>query len=141
MDVFINAISENIVEIVSLVSASAIAIVSAIQSRKSQLETNSLTEKLNQINVDANLKASARIEWIQNVRRTTAQLLSSYFSILRTVKTEELPKLINKCADTTNIMCSSTNQGKNNMIIELLDEIQKKLTRMFIIKRQIRLIN
>lgn len=42
MNLFINAISENIVEIVSIVSAGAIAIASAIQSRKSQLETNLL---------------------------------------------------------------------------------------------------
>lgn len=151
MDVFINAVSENIVEIVSLVSAGAIAIVSAIQSRKSQLETNSLTEKLNQINVDANLKASARIEWIQNVRNTTSKVLSAYYAILRSLSDEDLPDLFKDAYEQTQLlmlyfgcdkvenvdielMSKDTNQGKNELIIDLLEGMQNK-TDLFVCGR------
>ena len=40
--------------------------------------------KLNQKNIDANLIANARIEWIQSVRKTTSELLALLFEILNT---------------------------------------------------------
>lgn len=44
----------------------------------------------NQKNIDASLKLSARIEWIQKVRNTTADLLSSYSDILNTTEPQKI---------------------------------------------------
>lgn len=96
-------------------------------------------EKWNQKNIDASLTASARIEWIQNVRNTTAELLRYYFDILNTadsVKIEEA--LINSqqktellalyfgpendqqsvSSDSRNILLNTeNNNGKNDALV------------------------
>ena len=54
---------------------------SELQERLNR-ENSKLQEKWNQKNIDANLIAQARIEWIQNVRKTTSELLVHYFAML-----------------------------------------------------------
>ena len=43
---------------------------------KWNIETLQFQQKINQSNIDANLIATARIDWIQNVRKITAELIT-----------------------------------------------------------------
>lgn len=53
-------------------------------------ENKELKKLLNQKDIDADLKAKARIEWIQKVRGTTAELNALYFRILNEKDKEKL---------------------------------------------------
>ena len=53
-------------------------------------ETLQLQAKINQANIDANLIAASRIDWIQNVRKTTAELITLVNKCLNTIEKEIL---------------------------------------------------
>lgn len=108
---------------------------------------NELQEKLNQKNIDANLKAKARIEWIQNVRNTSAELISLYYQLLNSTDKDilfetfiesqkkaellilffgpETQKQSQKKVSSTCIEDLEINEGKNDMIVEFLSDLNK----------------
>ena len=109
-------------------------------------QTNSqLQQELNKNNIDANLKAKARIEWIQNVRNTSAELLSLYYQLLNLTdksvlvetfkdfqeKAELLilffgPETEKQNRETiSSILLESveSNEGKNYLIVEFLSKL------------------
>ena len=103
-------------------------------------------ERMTQKSIDANLIANARIEWIQNVRNITAELLTSYFSILNStdieliqtnfdssIKKTELLILYfgheNKSLgneDLSLVLNKESNQGKNELIVNFLVLLSEK---------------
>lgn len=108
---------------------------------------NKLQEKWNQKNIDANLIASARIEWIQKVRNLSAELLSLYFSILNyedadkiqvtfsnTIEKTELLILYfghedNVNADESCLLNKETNAGKNEQIVQFVISLSQKFNK------------
>ena len=106
---------------------------------------NQLQEKLNQKNIDATLKAKARIEWIQNVRDTSAELISLYYQLLNSTdnttlfntfiaaqeKTEllilflgpETKKQNQETIPPISLGSLESNEGKNDLIVEFLSKL------------------
>ena len=76
----------NIIAIIVAVISLTGVIISTVWTNRTTKKINKdnaeLQEKWNQKNIDANLIAQARIEWIQNVRKTTSELLVHYFAML-----------------------------------------------------------
>ena len=73
--------------IVAVISVSGVIISTILSNRTSKnlyAKNEKQQEKWNQKKIDAQLIAHARIEWIQNVRNTTAELISLYFALLNT---------------------------------------------------------
>lgn len=104
---------------------------------------NKLQIELNQKNIDANLKSKARIEWIQKVRNTSAELIMLYNTFLNLEdrdkmlevflssqeKTELLilffgPEKQNSKVDIKNM---ESNDGKNELIVEFLSKLNKDI--------------
>ena len=106
---------------------------------------NQLQEKLNQKNIDADLKAKARIEWIQNVRNTSAELISLYYQLLNSTDKDTLfktfidsqakaellilffgPEVQKQNQETlppTPLTRLESNEGKNDSIVEFLSKL------------------
>ncbi len=106
---------------------------------------NKLQEKLNQKNIDADLRAKARIEWIQNVRHTSAELISLYYQLLNSTdkstlfkafiesqaKAEllilffgpEVQKQNQEVSISSSILSQESNEGKNDLIVEFLSQL------------------
>jgi len=91
MDTFNKCISEFLIQTVSLVdiatlvaafiaaTVSSISIIISYQISKENRESN---ERIAEASIDANLTANARIQWIQNVRQATAELISASYKYL-----------------------------------------------------------
>lgn len=136
----------NIGEIVKSITAAQwvtiiVAFVSPIIALIGVVYTNHTTKKMTQKNIDANLIAKARIEWIQNVRNTTAGLISTYYLMLNESDPNESLKLYINAQEklellilyfgpekdkekpiktTPNIFDEKTNDGKNDLIVRYL---------------------
>lgn len=120
-----------------------------LQARLSK-ENSDLQERWNQKNIDANLIAQARIEWIQNVRKTTSELLVNYFTMLNLANVDNIDQELmdsqeknellilyfgNDNTDTMTvdlvrerILDEKTNKGKNDMLVILLLDLAKRFS-------------
>ena len=85
--------------------------------------------------------ANARVEWIQNVRDTTAELIAAYYSVLNDDSKVNVQKSVvdarekherltlyfghenKKSPEAKNIVDTDTNNGKNEMIVNYLREL------------------
>lgn len=127
--------------------AIAVAIIALIgiiltnrETKKINTSNENFNEKWNQKNIDATLVASARIEWVQNVRRTTAELIAQYFSIINTIDKEILTEAVLKANEKTELLIlyfgpedekeenidiynEKDNSGKNRYIVDFLKEL------------------
>ena len=83
-----------IVAIISLLGVIVSTLLTNRTTKKISESNEKLQEKWNQKNIDASLTASARIEWIQNVRNTTADLMRYYYDILNATDSEEIEKAL-----------------------------------------------
>lgn len=61
--------------------AAGVSLIAAGISIWGTFRNNKIQKEINQQNIDANLKAKARIEWIEQVREKTSDLLVSYFEL------------------------------------------------------------
>ncbi len=113
---------------------------------KWNIETLQFQQKINQSNIDANLIATARIDWIQNVRKITAELITLINKCLTplnkevilevTLQAKEKIELLilyfgNESIENTEsrILDKTTdNKGKNQEIVKFLSLLSKKLT-------------
>lgn len=95
--------------------AIAVAIIAVIGTVITTLLTNRTTKKIsksneelqdkwNQKNIDASLTASARIEWIQSVRKATAELISLYSTLMITSDKNELIRLNGESRKTSELL-------------------------------------
>ena len=144
----------NIIAIIVAVISLTGVIISTVWTNRTTKKINKdnaeLQEKWNQKNIDANLIAQARIEWIQNVRKTTSELLVHYFAMLNLANIKNInQELINSQEknellilyfgnDTTNIieedlnreslLNEESNKGKNHLLVELLLDLAKRFS-------------
>lgn len=135
----------DVIAIVVAIIALTGVIISTVYTNYTTNKINKSNEKqqsdLQQKNIDANLVANARIEWIQNVRRTTAELISQYFLIINTVDEEILTEALLKTKEKTellilyfgpdtkkekNIYNEKDNSGKNENIVNFLMMLANK---------------
>ena len=105
--------------------------------------------KWNQKNIDASLKASARIEWIQKVRNTTADLLSSYSDILNTTEPQKIDDALVNSQQKTELLVlffgpekvqvdqdedrnillnKENNDGKNDILVYFIIELAQRIS-------------
>lgn len=114
-------------------------------SKKINQNNNTLQEKLNQKNIDANLRAKARIEWIQNVRKTSAELISLYYELLNITDKDRLLETFISSQEKTELLILffgpekqhkeltpeasiesvESNEGKNDLVVEFLSKLNK----------------
>lgn len=112
-------------------------------------ETLQFQEKINQANIDANLIASARIEWIQKVRNVSAELLSLYFSMLNSKDAEKIQIAFNNSIEKTELLVlyfghednkekneelnmllnKESNVGKNELIVSFAINLSQKFNK------------
>jgi hypothetical protein len=139
-----------IVALISFVGVIISAIMTNNTTKKINASNKQLQEKWNQKNIDASLTASARIEWIQKVRNTTAELIALYFEALNTVDKADLLGAVIKAQEKTELLilffgheeketttqdvdlcCIANNDNKNNLIVNFLSSLAKKLYRYY----------
>lgn len=137
-----------IVAIISLLGVIASTLLTNRTTKKISESNEKLQEKWNQKNIDASLTASARIEWIQNVRNTTADLMRYYYDILNASNPEEIEKALIDSQQKTellalyfgpeaclsdlstkdkNILLNNTdNTGKNDVLVSFITDLAKR---------------
>ena len=113
-------------------------------------EQKQFEEKWNQKKIDANLKAKARIEWIQNVRVASSRFVSASYGLIRIFDKADKSKLREQYyyaketsfllilyfgTDTETLDNSNnsnhSNKGKNNEIVGLIEKIIEVLDECF----------
>lgn len=134
-----------VVAIISLIGVIINVMFTNSISKKINQNNGELQEKLNQKNIDANLKAKARIEWIQNVRKTSAELISIYYQLLNStdkkilletfISSQEKVELLilffgsekkhKGMVDSVSINDMGSNEGKNDLIVDFLSNLSK----------------
>lgn len=139
-----------VVSVVSLVGVIVSTILTNKTTKKINSDNATLQEKWNQKNIDASLIANARIEWIQKVRNTTAELIALYFEALNVVDKNILLETVIKAQEKTELlilffgheekginiatvdMCKTeNNDNKNIQIVKFLCSLSKKLYRYY----------
>ena len=132
------------VSVLSLIGVFISTFMTNRTTKKINKENSKLQEKWNQKNIDANLIAQARIEWIQNVRKTTSELLVHYFSMINFKKLESIDQELLEAQEKNELLIlyfgndsnernyprerllfEENNEGKNNLIVELLEELAR----------------
>lgn len=145
--------------------AITVVLISAISVYRVSNKTNEMTSRINASNkaqqdkwkqkiIDANLITKGRIEWIENVRKTTSKLLSCYYTIL---DTEDIATAYTNCLkarkttellilyfgpEGTGLLCEVYDQElllntkdnivKNNSIVLFLVELSKKFNQYYV---------
>lgn len=106
--------------------------------------SEALQKKLNKANIDANIISNARVEWIQNVRQATVAFVTACNEVLVANAcnncSNELSTLREKTQllilyfgpedskkTSVDLLCSSSNDGKNEKIVHLINEIKNPL--------------
>lgn len=139
-----------IVAMISLVGVIITTVMTNKTTKKINKENIELQDKWNQKNIDANLIAQARIEWIQNVRKVTSELLTHYFSMINSENLENIDQelLVSQEKNellilyfgndvtqentTGNIreklLCKENNIGKNDLLVRLLEDLAKQFS-------------
>jgi hypothetical protein len=124
------------------------AIIGLISSVYTNYRLSKFQGKWNQKQLDADLKAKSRIEWIQKVRGTTAELIALYNKILNEKDKEKLfdefmaareksellilyfgpesPKKTDNKNIKETLLQESNNDGKNKFIVDFLSELSKR---------------
>lgn len=148
----------DIIAIVVSVIAFIGVIVSTVMTNRTTKKINKsneeLQEKWNQKNIDATLIANARIEWIQKVRNTTAELLALYFEVINTVDKETLLESVIKAQEKTELLilffgheeqnvkdqpvdlhCPKNNINKNASIVVFLSSLSQRIYRYYEINK------
>lgn len=107
--------------------------------------TNRITMQTNKDNIDANITAAARIEWIQNVRHATAELITAYWKVISS-KPDEIeqnkqlahektallvlyfgPDNDSTAEAATDLHDKKTNKGKNDLLVKFIEELHSDL--------------
>lgn len=132
------------VVVLSTVIAAIVNIVIAIKNGFEQ-------SKWNKKKIDADLKAKARIDWIQKVREHTAELLSSYYAILNETDKEKQFEQIQIAKRNSEILSlffgdsgektvsfdskilenTKSNKDKNSMIVQSIESIFDKFNKYY----------
>lgn len=147
------SVGDIIAIIVAIISLGGVVFTTVMTTRttdKINKENIELQNKWNQRNIDANLIAQARIQWIQNVRKTTSELLMHYFSMINLGNLENIDQeLLNSQEKTelsilyfgndgthenTNgdirekLLFKENNVGKNDLLVTLIEDLAKRFS-------------
>lgn len=155
----------DIATIIAAVIAAVAAIYSVRVTKKGNEKNIESTEKISKqvqnaenertkAQIDANLVWNARIEWIQNVRRVTADFITACYIYMQTDKNDVKQQYENqilvhknkallilyfgpdtskeKGATASDICDQKTNAGKNKMIVDLINQIYEQIKKYFI---------
>lgn len=121
-----------------------VAFIAPIISLFGVIYTNNTTKKLTKDNINANITAKARIEWIQSVRKATAELITAYHKLL-SVKSDECKREVQEKTAlfvlffgpdddsiskiiATDLFDKRTNKGKNNLLVEFINKLHSDVT-------------
>lgn len=135
-----------VVSVISLIGVLISTYMTNKTTKKINQSNNEMQEKWNQKNIDANLIANARIEWIQKVRNISAELISLYFSILNLESIEKIQTAFNHSIEKTELLIlyfghendkikskdnnilfnKENNIGKNELIVNFLISLSQK---------------
>lgn len=138
-----------VVSIISLIGVILSTILTNKTTKRINKSNNAMQEKWNQKNIDANLIASARIEWIQKVRNLSAELLSLYFSMLNSKETDKIQLAFNHSIEKTELLIlyfghedneiknedmsillnKENNKGKNELIVSFVILLSQKFNK------------
>lgn len=110
-------------------------------------------DKRNESQIDANIVWNARVEWIQNVRRVTAEFITACYKYMRAYDqgTQESLDLIEEKKlllilyfgpdgnedinnNAVDIYDMNTNNAKNNLMVKLINEIFNQLKSYYMMK-------
>ena len=169
MDINTGGISVEVGTIVAALIAALMSLISIVVTtrgnKKNRENNEKLTEQIQNAEnarteslIDANIIWNARVEWIQNVRKVTAEYISACYKYIRYCNLKNLEKSISdiqnnkdlekmgtlieekklllglyfgpdgkNIEDINNVSISDpfTNDGKNELIIQLIDEINE----------------
>lgn len=136
------------VALLSFIGVIISTIIATKTSKKIHEQSTEFQNEWNQKTIDANLIAQARIEWIQNVRKTTSQLLVHYFAMLNASNIERLDQELLASQEQNELLilyfgnekeseCNEIfkreillnrerNSGKNDMLVRSLIELSKE---------------
>lgn len=150
----------SVVDIATLVSAITAAIISGIsiyvtiKCNKKNCDSNEKIAEQEQAaenkrasaTIDANLTASARIEWIQNVRHATAELITACYKYMWSESDQQrvnMEIMLEKKSlyvlyfgpdddesdeiKANNLYDKKTNKGKNDQLVKFVDELFNEL--------------
>ncbi len=138
-----------LVSIISLIGVLFSTCLTNKTTKKINKSNNEMQEKWNQKNIDANLIASARIEWIQRVRNLSAELLSLYFSMINSKEANEIQTAFNHSIEKTELLIlyfgyednkvknedfnillnNENNSGKNDLIVSFVILLSQKFNK------------
>lgn len=119
-----------IVALISLIGVIVSSIMTNKTTKKISKSNEQLQDKWNQKNIDASLTSSARIDWIQNVRRTTAELISSYITLLNTYDKEDLVRIIGESRNKSELLILFFGPESKNCNSEIIKD------REFLLKKE-----
>ena len=129
--------------------AIGVAVLSAFVTIYVGVITNRTNRKISEANIDANLTAKARIDWIQNVRTTTSELIALYYSAINETEHEKMLSTIIKARQkleqlilffgpeeskenaTRDLFDEDTNDGKNILIVNFLKKYSEDFLRYY----------
>jgi hypothetical protein len=119
-------------------------------NEKISREVQEAENKRNESQIDANIVWNSRVEWIQNVRRVTAEFITDCYKYMRAYDNSSKESLnlveekklllilyfgpdghgadLNKA---TNIFDAQTNNGKNDLIVNLINEIYFQIKKYY----------
>lgn len=138
-----------VVSIISLIGVIISTYATNKTTKKINESNNEMQEKWNQKNIDANLIANARIEWIQKVRNISAELISLYFSMLNSEGDDTIQTAFNHSIEKTELLIlyfghednkvesedfgilfnKENNIGKNELIVNFLISLSQKFNK------------
>lgn len=138
-----------VVSIVSLIGVLVSTYWTNKTTKKINKSNNEIQEKWNQKNIDANLIASARIEWIQKVRNLSAELLSLYFLMFNSKEADKIQAAFNHSIEKTELLIlyfghednkvknedmnillnKEDNKGKNELIVSFVISLSQKFNK------------
>jgi len=140
-----------VVAIVSLLGVIISTILTNKTTKNISKENAIFQEKWNQKNIDASLTANARIEWIQNVRNTTAELLGYYFDILNTADSAKIEEALINSQQKTELLAlyfgpeslrqkppvkskkdllnTENNEGKNDILVSFIVDLAQRFSK------------
>ncbi len=130
--------------VISALLGAVVSIVLAIKNSRDQA-------KWNKRKIDADLKAKARIDWIQSVREHTAELFAVYYGILMETNKDNLLDKMQEAKKHSDILIlyfgdlnrtgkkndnnilddHSTNTGKNERMVECISELFERINQYY----------
>lgn len=119
------------------------AVIAAIVNIILAICNNNVNRKSNKEKIDADLKAKARIDWIDKVREHTAELISIYYKILKTTNKGELLDRMQearKHSDILSLYFGTDRDKKKQFDIEILSKREDNKDKNEMIVRYIDLL-